>query len=107
MRWNGMSKPAFAPRNPKPKLKFRRARLSASMDARTTPSATTASRKIHWPILARRVGRTITWTSSPGQRVLQPSVLVELVPPARQSKRFGTKVGVVVLAVVADRLDDL
>src|SRR6185503_20171409 len=45
--------------------------------------------------------------SPPGGRVLQPPVLVELVPPARQPERLGAEVGVVVLAVIADRLDDL
>src|SRR5258707_3997858 len=37
----------------------------------------------------------------------EPSVLVELVPAARQPERLGAKVSVVVLAVIADRLDDL
>src|SRR5260370_6235800 len=44
-------------------------------------------------------------SSAPGQRILQPTLRVEVVPATRQLER--TEIGVVILAVIADGLDDV
>src|SRR5260370_40284200 len=47
----------------------------------------------------------VRFSLAPGQRILQPALGIEVVPAARQLER--TEIGVVILAVIADRLEEV
>src|SRR5690348_232350 len=99
-----MSKFAPSARKPKPNVACRRARLAPASELRYQAIATTNASSSHCPARARRDDSLTTLL--PGRRGHHSTVQERVVQPARQAESLLTEVGIIILAVVADVLDD-